>query len=868
MTLNNPVLACATAYARAGLSIIPTSKATKTPCIQWTTYQTRRASTEQIQEWFASVGLCIGIVCGKVSGGLEMIDFDHKAELYPAWAEIVEQEAPGLLSRLVREETQSGGLHVVYRCPAMAIPGNLKLAQRGIEAPGPDEIEIEGKKYKPRRNGERWHAILTLIETRGEGGQFLAAPSPGYKLIQGDYMNLPEITPDERRVLIQAALALNEWIEPSKVHGQNRKALEHGEGRPGDDFNARADVPTWLERHGWQFDGPEVERGGSRFQHFRRPGKSHGRSASLIDGRVFYCFSSNAAPFEPGEAYSPFGVYAYLEHEGDFEAAAKDLARMGYGEKGGGDSQPPEEDQEKHLLPAPVPFPVHVLPGIYRAAVEQAARAFCVPVEMPACALLVLASTCIGRSRGLTIKTSWSEHPNLYLALVARSGSGKSPCTKAFLNSMFRVEKKWFREWQEASAEYLRQYEEWNAERKTRKKDAGSIGTPPEKPTQRQLYLDDATVESLTDALAGNSRGILWYRDELAGLLMDLDKYQGKDGATKTRLMSAYDSGPWKTSRIGQGRTNFIPHATLSIFGTVQPAALPTIFSDLDAATGFLPRFMFVRASSDTPAVWTEESFDQEHMNALDHLTEKLLRLEFGQDGEPRFIGIQADAKAAYIEWHDRQAVESWTDFDAQTYEALSAKLRGQALRLCLLLHCLEAVADGRSEMAPVTLETMQKALALADWFKSQQRQIWAYLGKAGQVTEVSPLEKRVGAAILSLEAEIQAGALATAKIAEAVNTGAAEKYRVDVRSVGRACTSLGLGQKRTRDARLVTITPAKLEEIRAACSPRACDVCDITKRNVTDSNPRQSWACDVSDVSDVFSGTNPETCIPDEVEI
>jgi hypothetical protein len=46
---------------------------------------------------------------------------------------------------------------------------------------------------------------------------------------------------------------------------------------------------------------------------------------------VFYAFSSNAAPFEANRAYSPFAVYALLEHAGDFQAAATELRRSGYG---------------------------------------------------------------------------------------------------------------------------------------------------------------------------------------------------------------------------------------------------------------------------------------------------------------------------------------------------------------------------------------------------------------------------------------------------------------------------------------------------------------------------------------------------------
>ena len=61
-----------------------------------------------------------------------------------------------------------------------------------------------------------------------------------------------------------------------------------------------------------------------------RPGKAAGTSATLKD-RVFYVFSSNAAPFEPGRAYSPFAVLALLEFGGDFAATARALHQHGFG---------------------------------------------------------------------------------------------------------------------------------------------------------------------------------------------------------------------------------------------------------------------------------------------------------------------------------------------------------------------------------------------------------------------------------------------------------------------------------------------------------------------------------------------------------
>ena len=92
---------------------------------------------------------------------------------------------------MVLSRTQSDGRHAAYRHEGEVF-GNLKLAQR--------------------KDGDR---IVTLIETRGEGGLFLCAPTDGYELIQGNLCDLPVLTEAERELLLQAAWALNEYTPPA-----------------------------------------------------------------------------------------------------------------------------------------------------------------------------------------------------------------------------------------------------------------------------------------------------------------------------------------------------------------------------------------------------------------------------------------------------------------------------------------------------------------------------------------------------------------------------------------------------------------------------------------------------------------------------
>jgi len=315
-----------TAYLAAGYSVIPVyCDGTKRPAVAWKEYQTRRATDDEVHEWYA-MERGIGIVCGAVSGGLEVLDFDEEG-YHEEWAEAAEELRPGLVARLALVKTPAG-IHVWYRCDV--IEGNLRLAQT-------PEASI-------------------AIETRGEGGYVLAPGSPPgvhssgepYEQLSGpDIMSgAPRITPEERDVLLRAARGLNRYIRSDHVEGGRRRAIETSVGavRPGDVYNESVDIVELLEGLGWVCVlCVDDER------RWRRPGKDVGWSATTghctsdHSGDLFYVFSSNAEPFESGRAYSSFAVYALSYHDGDYVAAARDLLKKGYGAKDYPDLRPPVE---------------------------------------------------------------------------------------------------------------------------------------------------------------------------------------------------------------------------------------------------------------------------------------------------------------------------------------------------------------------------------------------------------------------------------------------------------------------------------------------------------------------------------------------
>lgn len=318
-------LATACDYLAAGLSVLPIRRdGSKAPALRaWNWLEAELPTPDHVTEWFdVASPPGIAIICGAVSGNLELIDFDRRAdELFPAWRDLVEADSPGLVERLSVVRTPRPGYHVRYRCTEVPIPGNVKLAE-DPSAP---------------RN-ER-----TLIETRGEGGYALAPGSPPechennytYDHVAGPPLTeLSVITAEEREVLLRCARAFDRAV---RQQGRSLTARAPSERlRPGDDYDLRG--PDWAEiltPYGW-----EVVRQEGAVRFWRRPGKDRGWSATTgyCHGKrgeeLLRVFSSNGDPFEADQSYGKFRALAALEYHGDTRAAARALAQQGFGEQG------------------------------------------------------------------------------------------------------------------------------------------------------------------------------------------------------------------------------------------------------------------------------------------------------------------------------------------------------------------------------------------------------------------------------------------------------------------------------------------------------------------------------------------------------
>jgi hypothetical protein len=453
--------------------------------------------------------------------------------------------------------------------------------------------------------------------------------------------------------------------------------------------------------------------------------------------------------------------------------------------------QPPEDDNATIF---------YNLPPEIRQLLRQASVSFKhAPIEVPLVGFLSLLTICVGRSRALEVKGSWQEAGNLYIALVGDSFVGKSHCFNVMLKPVWDED---FRRKQEWEAELASYNEIMDAGSKNK---AAALTEPPPKPVRTQYIIEDATIEAIGQTMSENPRGLLWVVDELAGLIGSLDRYSGgkSDGGVKARIISAYDSLPWKTSRSDRDKNQSSSATFLSITSTTQPEILKELFSRRDALSGFLPRFVFIMTKRRRPSFLTDEVFTGQPL--LEKIARHLLAWEMKWENgrpAPQKVKLSAEAYSLYEDWHNQKAGQAWEREGIE--QMLVPKLTTQTLHLALLLHCLKAALEGSDGLSPLTGETMREAITLGDWICFHQMKVWSLLG-LDQDEVVESLDDAVVIVALGLEGHLKANGWKI--LNEDFNKKVADKYGHSVSSsqIGKAASRLGIkpvtiGKKRGKE--------------------------------------------------------------------
>jgi DNA polymerase I-like protein with 3'-5' exonuclease and polymerase domains len=379
------------------------------------------------------------------------------------------------------------------------------------------------------------------------------------------------------------------------------------------------------------------------------------------------------------------------------------------------------------------PFPVHTLPNPVREFVIQAAAALgCDPAFIALPALAVVAGL-IGNTRVIRLKRDWKEPAVVWSAVVASSGTLKSPAYHLALDYIVRLQRDLLKDHKQAMSLY-------EAE-KQRRKDAGSGDGPLIEPVCRRVFCADITIEKLAAMLEDNPRGILVGRDELGAWLASFSRYKSKQGGTDLpNWLEMHRAGPiFYDRKTGPRSTVFVHRAAVSITGGIQPGTLARALTDEYQEAGLGPRIIMAMPTR-LPKRWTETEVQQEVQEEYEKLVRRLLQLDFDVDKDgnpvPFALKLTSEAKEAFVRFYDEWALEQ-AGADG-VLAATFAKLEAYAARFALMHHVVTGVT-GRpcddpldlpppDSSDPVTVESMNAGIELARWCAAEARRIQSFL--------------------------------------------------------------------------------------------------------------------------------------------
>jgi hypothetical protein len=409
-------------------------------------------------------------------------------------------------------------------------------------------------------------------------------------------------------------------------------------------------------------------------------------------------------------------------------------------------------------LPSPLPsvptFDGALLPDSVRTWCEDAAEGLQVPLDFTAIPAAIALAGAIGRCVGIAMKRNqhWIERPMLWGCVVGRPSSGKSPAlypARRMLERLAGEERVAFdarmREYEglaliadasKANARKAIQAALKKGDRLAAAAEADAALFDEDAPTEPRVVVNDATVEKLGELLNANPRGLVQFRDELAGWLASLDR-EGRECDRAFWLECWNGTGAFTVDRIGRG-TIRIDACAMSILGGMQPGKLAEYVRGAVrggfADDGLIQRFQLA-VYPDLPADWsyTDRAPDPRAearawstfraLRALDPESVGAVRADWA---DVPFLRFDDEAQELLVEWMTAHMRRLRAGGEPPWIESHLAKYPALVGRLALVLHLSDA------HTGDIAADTLARALDWCVYLEAHARRIYAPAAENG----------------------------------------------------------------------------------------------------------------------------------------
>lgn len=402
-------------------------------------------------------------------------------------------------------------------------------------------------------------------------------------------------------------------------------------------------------------------------------------------------------------------------------------------------AQHPTTDADVPTIDA---FPIAALPPVASTMASAIALTERTPEALAGCCILGIVSASIGA--GLQIRSApnrWTRG-NLYIAVSAESGSGKSEtfrhAAQPFLDMARQRVESWRTETQPLAEADKDMVEARIAELK---KIAGKRMDPPQlteigvelRKLRKELielevacqapamFCDDVTTERLAVLMLQNGEQIASLSAD-AGTIVNnlLGRYCKLKRTDESIYLKAFSGDECRGDRQGRGPV-MLKRPCLSALWLTQPDKIETLMAEQSLMDGgLIPRLLLCHTHARAQPIG--EGSIGIPPNALSDWTKLVQELveTFRNRREPITVEPSPEAFQA-LNAHYNEIVKR-RDAELSDVGIFAARWNEQAWRIAVSLHA--ALHGGHAGEMQLKLETAKRAITLADWFARQQLQI------------------------------------------------------------------------------------------------------------------------------------------------
>lgn len=421
-----------------------------------------------------------------------------------------------------------------------------------------------------------------------------------------------------------------------------------------------------------------------------------------------------------------------------------------------------------------IPFPVDVFPLDLQRFIGKCSVAYSVSDNVIAGMVLTIISGSLGNTVRVQVREGWVIPVFLWLNIIGRSGSGKSPCLNALLEP---IKKKACEEYQRYSTEAA----EYERRCLLEKENKGNLKVP----TYDRYFVTDTTMEGLVNAMKCTPRGIQLVYDEMSGLIKGLNQYKGGKGSDMAKYLEMFDCQPVSVERKGAAPL-FVAITGCSILGGTQPLILRQVFETSSFINGLFPRFLSVMMS-ENPLILGKDGLSPTDMLVWSRYVEKCYEQEMkfvlGKHAPITFYFSQ-EAEDLFISYHNR--LSELGRFFPDTAQVFLPKLITFGARISGVIHFLR---HGFIEQK-ISKETVKDSLHVVDFFAGQ---VFVMLRQYNtQSKTIDPIQKLLLEAVRDAFSQSNSGKIKLSDVVDKINAVLPDKITLEPRKVSSMIRKLG----------------------------------------------------------------------------